>query len=142
MKPVALCAALTLAGCGGVTPLDPPTPPLLQEVGGAGGWWNGGCPPDSPSQRPEDEALSPELTERMRRAFPPGSDARRLEATLRNQGFHFRSDTCSSDVRVAEFGQTGGGFAGPYPMFAQIAWSEGADRRLLWIKSTVSFTGP
>lgn len=139
-------AGLLLAACGEL--LNPPTPPLLRNVTAQGGWWNGGCPPrDAVEARlnaASPEALSPELTERLVRQFPVGGDAGRLERTLRDQGFQQVRAPCATApaIRLAEFRQRGGGFYGPYPIFAQVAWEQNGAGRLVWVKGTVAFTGP
>jgi hypothetical protein len=133
-----------LAGCD--APLDPPTPPLLINVSARGGWWEGGCPPRNAAQArhmpPSQEALSPELTERLAQQFPAGSDAGRMEGALRGQGFRV-SAPCASDpaIHLAEFRQRGGGLF-VYPIFAQIAWEQSDAGRILWTKGHVAFTGP
>src|SRR4051812_38865857 len=85
--------AVLAGGCADPSPLTPPTPPLLQNVSGAGGWWNAGCPPRDAAEaqifQPPREALSPELMERLTRQLPVSSDASRLQRTLREQGFSF-----------------------------------------------------
>lgn len=138
-------AGLLVAACG--EPLDPPTPLLLRNVTAHGGWWNGGCPPrDAAEARlnaASPEALSPELTARLAQQFPVGSDAGLLERTLRDQGFQQVSAPCATapPIRLAQFRQRGGGFYGPYPIFAQIAWEQNGAGRLVWTKGTVAFTG-
>ena len=92
---------------------------------------------------PEQEAISPELTERLARQFPVGSDAARLERALRDQGFQPTAPCPTAPaIRHAEFRQEGGGFYGPYPIFAQIAWEQDDAGLLRWVKSSVSYTGP
>ncbi|MVZ97884.1 hypothetical protein EUU23_09200 [Sphingorhabdus sp. IMCC26285] len=136
---------LALYGCA--DKVTPPTPPLLQNVSAAGGWWNAGCPPRDATEaeffEPSQEALSPELMERLSREFPVGSDASRLERNLKEQGFSF-SLPCDglSAIHLGEFSQNGGGFNGPYPIFAQIVWEQDDAGKILWTKATVSFTGP
>jgi hypothetical protein len=135
---------LALGGCG--DQLTPPTPPLLENVKAAGGWWNGGCPPRDATEaelfEPSREALSPQLMERLTRQFPVGSDASRLERGLAEQGFSLRLP-CDGlrGIRLGEFRQTGGGFLA-YPIWAQIAWEQDDAGRIMWTKGTVSFTGP
>lgn len=136
---------LALGGCA--DKLTPPTPPLLQNVSAAGGWWNGGCPPRNATEaqlfEQSREALSPELMERLTRQFPVGSDASQLEHNLNEQGFTFRLPCDGhSAIHLGEFRQRGGGFYGPYPIFAQIAWEQNNAGEIMWIKGTVAFTGP
>lgn len=140
-----IAGLVALGGCA--DQLTPPTPPLLENVNAAGGWWNGGCPArDSTEEQlfePSQEALSPQLMERLTRQFPAGSDASRLERTLKEQGFSLRVP-CDGfpAIHLGEFRQTGGGFYGPFPIWAQIAWEQDDAGRLKWTKGTVSFTGP
>src|SRR5690349_2691930 len=95
-------------GCADQDSLTPPTPPLLEGVSGPGGWWNGGCPPGNAAEAQlfpsSEEALSPELMERLGRQFPAGSDANRLERALRDQGFTLVA-ACNGhpSIRRAEF---------------------------------------
>ena len=92
---------------------------------------------------PSREALSPELMERLARQFPAGSDASQMERILKEQGFSLRLPCDGlSAIRLGEFRQKGGGFNGPYPVFAQIAWEQNNAGRIMWTKGTVSFTGP
>jgi hypothetical protein len=81
--------------------------------------------------------------ERLAREYPVGSDASRLERNLKEQGFSL-SHPCDglSTIHRGEFRQRGGGFYGPYPIFAQIAWEQDAAGRIQWAKGTVAFTGP
>ena len=132
---------IVLVACS--EPLEPPTPPLLVNVSGRGGWWEGGCPPRD-SADPSQEALSPELTARLAQQFPAGSDAALLERALRSQGFRIRGRPCPTApaIRLAEFRQRGGGFSGPYPIFAHVAWEQDDGGRLVWAKGHVQFTGP
>ena len=92
---------------------------------------------------PSREALSPQLMERLTRQFPAGSDASRLERTLKKQGFSLRRPCDGlSTIHQGDFRQKGGGFYGPYPIWAQIAWEQDDAGRIMWAKGTVAFTGP
>lgn len=135
-----LTPSLFLAGCT----LSPETPPLLNGVtAGGGGWWNGGCPQSESAPAGMSEALSPELTARLKEAFPAGGSAINLENALRQQGFG-KVTPCDEEpsVRTSIFRQTGGGFFGPYPIFAVVAWKQDEEGRILWTKGHVAFTGP
>lgn len=125
-------------------PLVPATPPLLQDVRAGSGWASMGCSrPTSPSFASISEALSPDLTSRLAALFPPGSDADALQTALVTQGFGDMA-TCKDDPSVyhAAFRQTGGGFAGPYPIDAVVAWRRTEDRRIEWTKGFVSYLAP
>lgn len=140
----AALASVPLTGCA--EDVSPPTPPLLTDVTARGGWWNGGCPARNANEArlydPSQEALSPELTARLQRQFPVGSNARQLERALRGQGFG-PGETCANApaVRNTQFRQSGGGFFGPYPIYASVAWEE-RNGRIVWTKGSVAFTGP
>lgn len=141
MMAVAL-AVLPLAAC---EDFSPPTPPLLIGVSARGGWWEGGCPALSGDEvglrDPALEALSPELTERLRSQFPVGSDARRLERSLRDQGFGAVVPCANAPaVRKMEFRQSVDGFFGPRPgIYASVAWEERRGR-IMWTKGHVAFS--
>jgi hypothetical protein len=139
--------ASLVSSCG--EPLTPPTPPLLEHVStGRGAWWDGGCPPATEEQARINartpEALSPELTDRLSRAFPAGSNAELLEHALVDQGFTIVRTPCRNapTIHSAQFRQSGGGFYGPYPIFASVAWEVNAAGQLMWTKGNVSFSGP
>lgn len=135
-------AVLPLAGC---EDFSPPTPPLLADVTAGGGWWNGGCPArdahEGRLQDPAQEALSPELTARLRSLHPVGSDARQLERSLRDQGFGAVVPCAGAPaVRTMEFRQSLDGFFGRRPgIYASVAWEE-REGRIMWTKGHVAFT--
>lgn len=89
-------------------------------------------------------ALSPELNQRLMQEFPRGSSQDRLTSALVQQGFTLEPRPCTEDrsVRMAWFSQHGGGFAGPYPMHANIFWKVDRSNRLVWTKGFVEYTGP
>src|SRR5580692_11453522 len=68
----------------------PILPPLLENVTAGGGWW-GACPAETTEEARLREgrplALSPELDQRLVKAFPSGSSERLLVDALRVQGF-------------------------------------------------------
>lgn len=134
-------AGILLAGCD--DGLEPATPPILRNVTAGGGWWNGGCPSHYKALSGDHEALSPELTQRLAKGFPTGSEAVLLKEALRSQGFRMQ-ERCATEpsIRLAEFRQTGGRFYGPYPVFAQVTWKQDDAGRLVWSKGHVAFTGP
>lgn len=147
MRPLIFIFAASLASGRCSEPLTPSTPPLLEKVTAVGGWWNGGCPPKDKTEaelyKPADEALSPDLMDRLASQFPIGTSASHLAQSLKQQGFSFRHPCVGlSAIRLGEFRQTGGEFYGPYPIGAQVAWQQDAAGRILWAKGTVMFTGP
>jgi len=128
------------------SPLDPPTPPLLEGAEAAGGWWNGGCAPDpelQKFQRNSPEALSPTIERNLLREFPPGTPEANLRRSLITQGFEFDAP-CREDQSIhrARFVQRGGGFFGPYPAAAEIAWKVDARDKIVWTKGNVGYLGP
>jgi len=118
----------------------PPLPPLL-EGATAGGGWGGTCPdPETDALwRNQPLALSPELDQRLRDAFPAGSSERDLLQTLAAQGFELHPP-CESDptVRFATFRQEGG----LYPLGANVVWQVDSTQTLVWTRGFVWFTGP
>ena len=135
--------ALSATACA----LNPPTPPMLRQVTtGYGGWASAGCPPTTAwelalAERGQ-EASSPELSERLRRRFPPGTEASALHAVLATQGFK-PTGGCPGDPTISRmvFSQAGGGLFGPFPVFAIVAWKADPEGLILWTKGQVSFTG-
>jgi hypothetical protein len=124
-------------------PLSPPTPPLLA---GAQAGDQLICPPHDSTEeilaRPPQKG-STEVEARLARQFPAGVDESRLVATLRVQGFRF-VDECDNDPTIhgAQFVQSGGGFWGPYPVYADIAWKADLAGKIVWTKANVAYTGP
>jgi hypothetical protein len=51
---------------------------------------------------------------------------------------------CDNDPTIhgASFGQGGGGFYGPYPVSAIIAWKVDQAGKVVWTKANVAYTGP
>jgi hypothetical protein len=88
------------------------------------------------------EAISPELSERLARRFPSGSDAAVLEQALFHDGFRPGRTCQKHSTRSADFLQEGGGFFGPYPMVATVAWKVANDGRILWTKGRVFYFAP
>jgi hypothetical protein len=147
--------AWLLAGCGLVTvaagwwlltalqgePLHPSTPPLLRKsiAVGARLEHGSGCPPWESFDRENPGSIEPSVT----RAFPAGTTESVIVRTLSQQGFGIDSP-CAADpsIRVATFRQSGGGFFGPYPEFAEITWKIDAEDRVIWASAWVGFTGP
>ena len=125
------------------TPLKPPTPALLANAQ-AGDQLI--CPPHNPEEailaRPPQSG-SPQVEARLARQFPAGVDEGRLVATLRAQGFRLVQE-CDNDPTIhdATFAQEGGGFWGPYPVYADIAWKVDQADKIVWTKADVAYTGP
>ena len=89
------------------------------------------------------EARSPEVESRLADQFPPGTPEEDLKASLANQGFR-PALACDNDPSIhrATFSQRGGGFYGPYPAYAEVAWKVDADGKIVWTKAVVLYTGP
>jgi hypothetical protein len=114
------------------------TPPILRGATNRGGW-DDGCPSDRegvltvPLSR---VALSPEFTERLTKAFPPGTSSTVVEQALTRQGFKIPVvHICTNDpnVRTAFFTlQTFGSFQGT------AYWKVDAHGNVVWIRGIVS----
>ena len=97
--------------------LVPETPPLLK----------GGLAP---------------LKAHLEQEFPPGSSARKLEETLRNQGFGAVEERQAYPmIRAAAFMQPGGGLRGPYPMVAVVKWQQDQEGRIVWTEAHIGYRG-
>jgi hypothetical protein len=136
-----LSTAAALAACA--EPLRPATPPLLLNATASSGW-AGGCPPHANElafAKPEAHALQVEA--RLARDFPVGTPEQALVAALTRQGFK-PDAACDNDPTIhrAMFYQTGGGFFGPYPAMANIAWKVDSEGRIVWTKANLMYTGP
>lgn len=140
MRSVLIVVCGFLPGCWQLE-CDPPMPALLRDLHATGGWWSQGCPPSEDFPRePSKEAVSPELSGRMRARFPPGSDATAMERYLLAEGFQI-SSPCGErapEVRQAQFHQEGC----PYPMNAKITWERAEDGTIARIKSRIAYKYP
>jgi hypothetical protein len=126
--------------------LTPPTPSLLKGAKASGGWWSGGCPPGTNEVafiQGRHEARSPDVENQLARLFPVGTPEVALKLSLQRQGFKL-SEACSNDSKIhrAVFTQKGGGLAGPYPIFASLAWKVDEFARIVWIKASIVYDGP
>jgi hypothetical protein len=140
----ATVAAIGLTGCIETEQQAVPLPPLLHKAT-AGGGWASACPPRSENERKMIEtsrlAVSPEVEQRLRDEFPPGSDEDRLIAVLTAQGFKLVAP-CETDqtIQRAQFFRKGTGFL-PYSTSATIYWKIDVQRRIVWTKGFVSYSG-
>jgi hypothetical protein len=114
------------------------TPPILRFTGGPGGW-NDGCPSDREGVVPvplSQVAISPDFTERLTKAFPPGTPSTVVEKELRRQGFTILTPTrCTHDpdVKTAIFTlQTFGSFQG------EAYWKVDAHGNVIWTRGIVN----
>ena len=142
MKANVFVSVASLVVCAGCATLTPATPPLLRGVtAGHGSWASGGCPPTR-FDPPLPEASSPELAERLRSQFPPGTPSQVLVEDLRGQGF-VATSPCENDKSIHRmiFSQEGGSILPPFPVSAAVAWKEDAAGRIVWTKGQVEFTG-
>ena len=121
-------------------PLEPATPPLLQGVTAAGGWFNEGWQDPTAEKNFADrrEAVSPDLTSRLATTFPAGSDADALQAVVLTEGFRTK-EPCGDDPSVhrAAFIQDGGGLSS-FPIHAVVAWKRTTNGQVVWVKGFVS----
>jgi hypothetical protein len=133
-------ACLALSACG--ESVSPPLPPLLQDAS-AGGGSNFLCEPGSAlGSTPETASHSPQIVERLRRDFPPGTQAKKLRAVLVQQGFRLHI-ACSPDGSVswAEFTQKGGDGITAMAASGMVYWKEDRSGRLVWATGNIGFRG-
>ena len=121
----------------------PPAPPLVRDTTTSGHWWTNGCPPPegfAKHYRSGDELVSPEIIQRLRARFPPGSDATALERYLQAEGFQISSPCVevAPRVRQAQFHQENC----PWPINAKIAWELATDGTVAWTKGRVTLKFP
>lgn len=86
-------------------------------------------------------AVSPELSDRLGRQFPPDTAALTLTQELSREGF--RAPTaCEADpsIMVAEFIQKGSGLL-PYDLDASVYWKVSGDGKIVWTKGFVFYQG-
>jgi len=132
-------ACLVLSGCGQA--LDE-LPPILIGATTTGGS-NFLCEGDNErGSSLETASHSPEIVERLRVNYPPGSPASKLRTSLLRQGFTIH-DGCSADKSVswAEFRQRrSNGFAIYQAVFGTVYWKQDAVGRLIWTTGDVGYT--
>ncbi len=138
-------ACLFLVGCNESDQQTTTLPPLLQKTK-AGGGWDSACPPRNEKERKMIEmvgrlAVSPEVEQRLRDEFPPGSSDDRLVAVLTAQGFKL-IEPCETDqtIQRASFFQKGTGII-PYDVNATVYWKIDNQRRVIWTKGFLSYSG-
>lgn len=91
-------------------------------------------PPSNPTF-----ARSPEIDERLREYFPPGTQSERLRVSLDRQGFQLHGP-CSADRSISWARFRRGG-----DRVARVYWREDKNGRLIWAFGDVEFgftTGP
>ncbi|WP_296738659.1 hypothetical protein [Mesorhizobium sp.] len=131
---------LWLACCAAITSCGQDVPPLLQGVSARGGWY-GGCPRPASASK-EKPALSPELDQRLRVQFPPGTPASKLSTTLVNQGFTIGSP-CKEDtsIKVANYIQKEDGILLLTRTESSVFWKVHEQENIVWTQGFVMFIG-
>jgi len=122
--------------------VSPPLPSLAAGATTTGGS-NFLCEPgNKQGSTPETASHSPEINQRLKRDFPPGSPAVLLRRSLIRQGFKLEG-ACSPDhsVWLATFRQRGGNGITAFPAFVSVYWREDAAARLIWASGDVAWTG-
>ncbi|WP_164924164.1 hypothetical protein [Sinorhizobium fredii] len=113
---------------------DRPLPPLLLSLTAVdeGDVWTAGCG----LPKGKKQAFSPELTKRLQRLFPAGSDAAAVERDLQALGFKVVSP-CPNDpsARLAQFLQKGCA----WPMNATLIWHRTEDAKVADLSGHVFF---
>ena len=86
-------------------------------------------------------AVSPELSDRLGRQFPPGSSASALKEELLTDGFEAPT-MCEADPTImrAAFFQKGSGLL-PYDVNASVYWKADSDSKIVWTKGFIFYTG-
>jgi hypothetical protein len=141
----ATAASLTLSGCLESSASTTPLPPLLQKAT-AGSGWSSACPSRNEKEQKMIEttgqfAVSPEVEQRLRDQFPPGSNESRLIAALTTQGFK-QEAPCETDqtIQRASFFRKGTGIL-PYDIGATVYWKIDEQGRIVWTKGFVAYGG-
>ena len=133
--------AASTAACEWGEPVTPPLPPLLQgarTTGGSNSLCEGG---ERPGSTPETASHSPEVVQRLRRHFPPGTSAARLREELERQGFEVH-EGCSPDGSIgwAQFRQSGGNGITVMAGHGTVYWKEDQAGRIVWATGDVGYT--
>ena len=86
-------------------------------------------------------AVSPDLSDRLNRQFPPGTPASALKAELSTDGFEPPS-ACEADPTImgtAFFRKGSGLFA--YDVSASVYWKADADGKIIWTRGFIFYAG-
>ena len=127
---MATAASICVSGC------QRSLPPLLQGASSKGGIGYGCAELNDPASPPGPQfTQSPEMVERLRKEFPPGSPSKRIEASLQRQGFTLNG-ACSSDrtVHSAQFR------GNRNEVVANVYWRQTPDGRVIWTFGDVAYT--
>lgn len=128
MSLILMAALGCLAGC------QERLPPLVRGATARGGEGYD-CEMDvAPSSDPRFD-FSPEIVERLRRSFPPGSQSAQLRSSLARQGFKLEGP-CSPDrsISFAQFRLN------KNEVVADVYWREDTSGRIIWTFGEVSYT--
>jgi hypothetical protein len=130
----AIILTLALTGCDFFSPPKPPLPPLLRNATTTGGSnllceENGFRDRMGAGSTPETASHSPEITARLRRAFPVGSNAAILRRELVAQGFEIVGCEPDPTISFATFDQTGGNGITTMSAFGIVFWKPMAPER-------------
>ena len=82
------------------------------------------------------EAISPEFNQRLNAQFPAGTQATKLVSALASQGFA-QTAPCANDATIHHAVFRGGTFP---ETWAEVAWKQDADGRIVWVKGYVEYT--
>jgi hypothetical protein len=115
-------------------------PDLIRDATMGRGGFIGACPfgdPDFDKLAREHEAVSPQLTSRLRRRFPAGSDERQLIQFLIAVGFE-QEGNCDTDktIRYVSINRSTNFIS---EMNASVYWKVDSRQKIVWIKGFVSF---
>jgi hypothetical protein len=113
-------------------------PPLVKWASDTGGERYDCASETSPASNPQLDH-SPEMIDRLRKSFPPGSPASRLRASLVRQGFTLegacpRGYPPNPSVSWAQYRRNGN------EVVANVYWRETPDGRLIWTFADVAYT--
>jgi hypothetical protein len=137
---IAVAVAAAFTGCASTKEL-----PALLAHATAGSGWATACPGRNENERAmvagRKLAVSPELSDRLSRQFPPGSPASALKDELSTDGFEPPS-ACEADPTImgAAFFQKGGGLFA-YDVNASVYWKADGDGKIIWTKGVIFYTG-
>jgi hypothetical protein len=112
-------------------------PLLLRNASSPGGYADG-CPrPKWDSTSPL--AVSPEINERLRRSFPPGTPARKLSAELIKEGFSIDAP-CTDDntIKIASYTEK---HYFLYQAYANIYWKVDSSGNIVWAEGFIEYEG-
>ncbi len=142
---LATLALLAVTGCNESADQAVPLPPLLNKAT-AGSGWGSACPPGNETDRKKIEAagklaVSPEMEQRLKKEFPPGTHNDRLIAALTAQGFTIAAP-CETDktIQQASFFWTESGFH-VANVFATVYWKLDERGRVVWTKGFIFYSG-